>query len=152
MAIALTACGASGDNGKPNHGYGWDFDAQAESDLRVRWNGTQWPSLAYIDELYSITAACVGETAPAPLVIFVDEVPDGDSVIDVTGLAYLDTGTVVIQKHDSIHAVTANLRHEFVHWLLHYSGALTVAQQSAHDSPLFLECVVPTAGTPIAAP
>lgn len=147
VVAALVGCGQPTDN----HGYGWHYDAEAPSGLRVRWNGPAWPSLAYIDELWHITSACVGAAAPGPLVIFIDDVPD-QSLVDITGLTYLDTGTVLIQKRrdGAAYAVATVLKHEFVHWLMHYNGRLTAQQQLDHDAPEFLDCRLPSSGMPIA--
>mgnify|MGYP001574911751 CR=1 FL=1 len=131
----LLGCG-TGDN---NHGYGYEYDQIGATGLRVRWAGTQQPSLADIEKLYQETEACTGISASGPLVIFTDPVPSNGGV--VYGSIFLDTGTVFISTW--LNTVTwlnsLTYKHEFVHYLLHQSG-FDITANANHRSPLFTDC------------
>ena len=135
----MLGCGA-GDN---NHGYGYHYDQIGATGLRVRYAGTQLPSLADIEKLYQETMACTGISATGPLLIFTDPVPtSGDS--EVYGSVYLDTGTVFISTwlHTDTRLSSWTYKHEFVHYLLHQAG-FDPAANAAHQSPLFADCTQP---------
>lgn len=138
FVLAIAGCGS--EEGRDNHGYGWHYDSIGETGLRVRHiSGQTTPSLAEIEKLYRDTMVCTEIHAAAPLVIFVMSIGPYNR-----GITYLDTGTVIIatEINSNQSEMTWTHKHEFVHHLLHQSG-LSVKDNSAHQSNLFLNCTVP---------
>lgn len=138
--ILLFLAGCGSEEGRDNYGYGWHYDVQGASGLRVRYQkGQTEPSLADIEKLYSNTMSCTGINTTAPLIIFVESLGP-----HIRGTTYLDTGTMIIATaiNDIASAMTAVIKHEFVHHLLHQSGS-PVRENRNHQSNFFLDCVVP---------
>jgi hypothetical protein len=142
MILIAVLAGCGSETGQDNHGYGYQYDQDGATGLRVRWAGTQVPSLTNIEQLYQETMACTGITATGPLVIITEPIPSSSG--DVYGSVFLDTGTVFISSwlDTDIEASFWAYKHEFVHYLLHQSG-FDVTANAAHQSPLFYSCTQP---------
>lgn len=132
---ALAGCG-SGDK---NNGYGYYYDAEGASGLRVRWASEKTPSLADIEQLYQETMECTGLHATGPLVIITPE--------EEIGRTFLYSGTILIPASIQTWPISTGFwtyKHEFIHYLLHQNG-FDVTANADHLSPLFYTCVLPPA-------
>ena len=140
---AVTGCGR--EAGSNNHGYGYHFDEQGTSGLRVRFDGNTKPTLAEIESLYRQVEACTGIDTTGPLVIFSAVDMTGAQGEPIWGKTYLDTGTVIgaLRSNSTATSTTWALKHEFVHYLLHQSGFDYTANLN-HQSDFFLDCTVLT--------
>jgi hypothetical protein len=149
LLAALAGCGAQTID--DNHGYGYAFDEQAASGLRVRYANANPPRIATLDSLYVGVAICMGvEVLPTgPLVIL------KDGLIASAGhdaMTLLDTGTILQDSQITtfdwsdaaiefvVQARASTLNHEMVHFLLKETG-FPDDRNSAHDSPFFDSCV-----------
>lgn len=137
----LAACGANTD--RPDPGYG--FSEQGASGLRVRYSIAADPRIAWHEYVWEKVKGCTWLEAPAPIVIYVtDSGPycgyDGEYI---NGCALLQSGRVIMENQFSNGDMTPTVpvAHEFVHWLTHWNGTLTIEQQFNHESNLFLTCV-----------
>ena len=145
LLCLLVGCGEM----DTNHGYGYSYDEQGATGLRVRYLDETSPRLAFVEQMYRETMECTGVDAPGPLVIYVPRgtIKDADGM-NVNGRTYLDTGTILIDNDSCIIADVCKvlawqghvMKHEDVHWLLHWSGKLTEKQQYAHAAPEFDTC------------
>jgi hypothetical protein len=150
LALVLLGCA---NPAADNHGYGWHYDFETASGVRVRYDpgtlaGSATPS--YFETAYRETAAClhVSPVPPGPLIVIV---PPMALPLDHGGQTFLDTGLILIsdpwlQYELSLLAVPgrtvqSRLRHEIVHYLLIHLGA-SAAVQWAHDHPAFTTCTV----------
>lgn len=146
LCLLLVGCGTQES---PNHGFGYSYDEQGKTGIRVRYLDDTSPHLAFVEQMYRETMTCAGIDAPGPLVIFVPpgSIKDADN-INVNGKTYLDTGTIILDNDACINGVLCKIlafqghvmKHEDVHWLLHWSGKLTEEQQFAHDATEFTTC------------
>ncbi|MFQ5935403.1 MAG: hypothetical protein ACE5LB_03230 [Acidiferrobacterales bacterium] len=145
VAICLVAvgCDSEGDSdaAATNHGFGWHFEAQAANGLALRHEpGVVEPvDIAVLADIYEQTQACTGISAPAPFVIVVPERVDatGHPGGPANGLFFYQPPLILITQGWTW---TDAARHEFVHYLLAWSG-FPLQNNSAHDSPFFTDCV-----------
>lgn len=140
-----------------NHGYGWHYDWQGESGLRVRVeDGAERPQLDTIkpdqseedvaflltESAYLRTIECTRLAPPtfAPLVIFTANTLD---TADHAGQSryYRDTGLIVVR---SLPEYPRNwsivlFKHQLIHLLLHQAQA-PADQDESHGAAVFSEC------------
>lgn len=147
LLAVLAGCGEQAiDN---NHGYGWEFDAQSDNGMRLRYTpsvavGDSLSDVQQYDTAFAAVETCTGIAAPAPPFVIV--LPQGSLGTDsgggvVLGKYFRDpvlivtamTGQAVIDP--SIPLVP--FRHEVIHYLLDYS---TGDWDIDHHSTLFLLC------------
>lgn len=141
-AIALLAACGSNETAD-NHGYGWEFDEQAPSGLRVRYAGvTPRIEMSYIDALYAEVSQCTGVPAHGnPLIVFVESdalVMNGNYS---AGVIFRDTGLILIDKKaaaDYWYLFRSTARHELTHWLL--NGVIGDEDHRNHTSVFFASC------------
>lgn len=141
LVLLLVGCGQQQD--ETNHGYGWGYDQQSASGLRVRYVGQMLPPIELLDAAYLETAQCMQLEPPhGPLLIFANDVLDR---FNAEGTFFLDTGTAVIDSFLNDNAQTLNpyllwaFRHEMVHHILNETG-FPIQRNRAHDSPFFESC------------
>lgn len=151
VALLLAGCG-SGSNKKSddNYGLGFHYDIQGTSGVRLRYSSLGYPSITFVEIVYLSVQQCVGYNTPGPLVVFIDSVDDrvSSEIGSTTAGIYLDTGTIMLEHHLAQAGpgglnegqLKAILAHEFVHWITHRNGLLTISQQYQHDSTLFVDC------------
>ena len=144
LAVCLVAAGCGADDDEHaslksnNHGFGWHFEAQAANGVTLRNEpDVVGPvTVAVLADIYDQTQACTGLNAPGPFVIVVAGPVDGPGG-DYTGRTYYQPPLILITEGPSW---IDTARHEFVHYLLHQAG-FPRELNSAHDSPLFIDCV-----------
>lgn len=127
ILLLLAGCGGGPDD---NHGYGFAYDVQGASGLRLRFNPAepvdQRTPVEIFENTYMEVQKCAGLTAPAPMVIVVPEGTFGYS----GGHYYSDPPLVVV-------TALFMFKHEVIHYLLdHNTGNL----DPDHLSPLFTKC------------
>lgn len=143
-AILLLGCGQATVS-EDNYGYGWHYDVQSGSGLRVRYNGVNPQiDIIYIESLYVDVVNCVGTPAHGnPLLVFVDSSELGNNGNYSPGLIYRDTGLILIDKDtatDYWNWFRSTAGHEFTHWLL--NGVISDEEHRLHTSPIFSLCAV----------
>lgn len=134
--IFLFLAGCGSEDGRDNHGYGWHYDVQGETGLRVRYQpGQPSPGLPDIEQIYTAVMSCTGIHATGPLVIFIGLLEG------YRGFTYYDTGTIIISTEINTreYEMISILKHEFIHHLLHQSGFSETANTN-HQSNLFIDC------------
>lgn len=130
-AFVLLLAGCGGSDYHPaddNHGYGYSYDAQGASGLRLRVEPGAGPTSTANDyeAIYAELQSCVGITAPQPFVIVVTS----RSLDPAAGL--YKPGPPLILLTDVVF-----FRHEAIHYLLDHS---TDNPDRTHSSPLFARC------------
>lgn len=134
LLLVLAGCGSGGQDQPANHGYGFAYDVQGASGLKLRTsplapNGLADP--AFYEASFAKTEACSGLSAPPPFIII--------SVLDnYNGLYYSNPSLIVINPNilvDTIHDGTET--HEMIHYLLDVN---TGDPDQNHASPLFMKC------------
>lgn len=145
IVLLLAGCGQQGQDTN-NHGLGFEATAQGEYGIRLREPDSKVEVLAIAEVTYGKVQNHLGVTAPGPLIIFIESVDDRSTGgYQPFGLAYLDTGTIVIELHvlQSEGFLRAALAHEFCHWVTHYNDILTIDQQIRHEPEmLFINCTI----------
>ena len=131
MSFALAGCGVS-DESAHNHGYGFAFDVQGVTGLKVRYDPEelrqgflQTPTDVFEAQYFEVEE-CTGLTAPAPFVIVVSE----DALGDRGGFYYSDPPLITIKG-------LFIFKHEAIHYLMDYN---TGDLDSNHSSPLWAKC------------
>ena len=146
LLLCTLAVGCGSETGRNNHGLGYDYAQIGETGLRVRYEaGQTTPSLTDIETIFREVETCIGTKAMGPLVIFINFATAGIQYSDTSlGQTYLDTGTVMVNTAIATDEkyIYWTLKHEFIHYLLNSTG-LSYAENSAHQSPLFLDCGSP---------
>lgn len=152
--LLLFACEDTGAR-NDNHGYGWRYDWQGASGLRVRFeDSADLTSLSTIkvglddtrpfgaiEQTYLDTLSCSGHSAPvAPLVIITGAALD-PSEHDGQGRYYPDTGLIVVRSVQEYPRgwPLEVFKHQVVHFVLHQRDAST-DQNVNHGSALFSLC------------
>jgi len=122
LLLCLAGCGGgAGDEGSNNHGYGFAYDVQGATGLKLRYtpiltSADPMSNPIFLENIFAQVETCTGMSAPAPFVILV---PPGSMGIDP------DTGLTILGKTDR----DPNLiligdpdlsipRHEYIHYLL----------------------------------
>ena len=125
FVLSCVSCGSGGDGDSNNHGYGWEYDVQGASGLKVRYHpGATQTTVHMLETAYNEVQQCTGLTAPPPFVIFTDSLPD------VRGLYYWSPSLIAIETWFIF-------KHEAVHYLLDHN---TGNPDPAHNSELFAKC------------
>jgi hypothetical protein len=132
LVLLLAGCGSGGDNSLrvENHGYGFEFDAQGTTGLRLRSSGSAFSDVTYYEATFAEVKTCAGIEAPAPFVILT-------SLDGPTGVYYSAPSLILL---DMKHLSTENsslFKHEVVHYLLDHS---TGDADPNHTSALFAKC------------
>lgn len=141
LCLFLIACGSSEDSDN-NRALGNSYDVILSDGLRVRYSDPKNIQADVLSNLYHQVEACIGATAPAPLVIYIDSVDEHcKGGYHPNACVFLSSGTILVEN--SISDSPWPFVHETVHWITHWNGALTEQQQSDHDSALFLDCATP---------
>ena len=136
LALALAGCG--GDLAEDNHGYGWAYDLEGATGLRLRYSAAlppQDPSFVQqYEEAFAIIQACAGMTAPPPFIILVplDSLPPQPDGTEVRGRYYLNPSLLVVEGSGTGH--TSTVRHEAKH---HVLFSATGDADPFHRHPLF---------------
>lgn len=143
MVAAVVSCGGGDvDEAADNHGWGWHYDAQGETGIRLRNAQPERYSMAQYESDWVQVQSCMGIAVDeAPLVIQRQSLPLGDDFgpLDYGG-TYLDTGLILhyaaegMDTMDSKHA-----RHEFVHYIRMRQGAAD-AEHRTHDHWSYRNC------------
>ncbi len=138
LVLSLVGCGDAYDPAADNHGYGWAYDAEGETGLRLRWEPTvpaqPGIDLAWFETRYRETATCLG-IDPPPVGPFVIVIPY--PTVDGHGGWYWADPPLVLVTDGGFNVGFAEAymdnaaRHEFVHYLLGRTG---------HDHPGFAAC------------
>ena len=141
LLAALGACGGTGQEPLPCHGYGCGFDVEGPAGMRLRYTPAVEPSdpranVVFLEQLYRMVEDCAGIQAPAPFVV-VEK--DGALVSPVDGLQrhglyYSDPDLVLI---DDSAWTYWSLKHEAVHYLLYHALGNS---DPDHTSSLFAAC------------
>lgn len=98
LMLLLVSCGG-GDEGSNNHGYGFQYDVQGASGLKLR--GESDPSL--YEKHFAEVEACTGLSATPPFVIVQKlESLDGQ-YLSGPSLVLIDPSIVLVDKHEFIH-------------------------------------------------
>ncbi len=145
LALVLLL-GCAPDPAADNYGYGWAYDAEGETGLRLRVDvanpldrSTLEPieaTLATLEAAWLDTITCTGLPAhPGPLVVIVESGELGPN----RGYTYYDTRLVLLAMNWGGLWLVETARHEFVHLLLADHG-FPDGRNTAHDSPLFDAC------------
>ena len=133
ICLAVASCGGDGSSDDPNnHGFGWSFDVQGATGLKVRYDpeelkqGVPQTPVHIFENQYNEVQKCAALYAPPPFVIFV---PD-ESLPDNAGFYYSDPPLITIKG-------LFIFKHEVVHYLLDYN---TGDLDPSHASPLWGHC------------
>ena len=134
LLALLTGCGNYQPDeslqSQDNHGYGWEFDVQGESGLKLRYSpwlpGGPLADVTRYERDFAFVESCTGISAPAPFVI-IGKIP---------GFFYEDPSLIVIDEYG---LDTRAYTHEIVHYLLKVS---TGSPDPEHQSPFFETCVL----------
>jgi hypothetical protein len=139
LLLVLAGCGGGGAD-DDNHGYGFEYDVQGVTGLRLRHSPAVTPGgtvAAVISEptlyetAFAEVQACTGLSAPAPFVILVNELGGN------TGFYLSNPSLILVDVRYIGPFDTRALKHEMVHYLLdHSTGHL----DPNHDSPAFELC------------
>lgn len=130
--MAVTGCGGGSVDQDNNHGFGWQFDVQGSSGLRVRYDpeelrrGFLQTPIHIFESQYNEVQKCAGFYAPPPFVIFVSD----ESLPDYGGFYYSDPPLITIKG-------LFIFKHEVIHYLLDYN---TGNLDPSHASPLWGRC------------
>lgn len=126
LGVALLLLAGCGGSESDNHGYGFAFDVQGATGLKLRFNHSEPPDqrtpVWIFESRYMDVQKCTGLTAPPPMVI--------DSANGDPGIYYSDPPLIVVTK---LYA----FNHEVIHYLLDYT---TGDPDSNHKSMLFKKC------------
>lgn len=128
LLVFLAGCGSSGEENSNNHGYGFEFDLQGATGLKLRYTpvlqaGSQFAGAEFYESEFQRVEDCTGIQAPAPFVIVVGNL--------TTGGRY-HSGPPLILLLDATW-----FGHEAIHYLLDHS---TGNPDTNHNSPLFNQC------------
>jgi len=143
LLLAALGCGGGAEQEPtPCHGYGCEFNVQGAAGMRLRYAPVVQPSdpranVAFLEQLYQMVESCAGIQAPAPLVVIEKE---GTLVSPLDGLQhhglyYSDPDVMLVD--DGVWTYWS-LKHETVHYLLHYALGNS---DPDHTSSLFTTCV-----------
>jgi hypothetical protein len=127
-----------------DHGFGWQYDVQGATGLRLRYSPVFAPDSPLADvtkyeQIFAEVKACTGLTASAPLVI---AVPFGSLGLQPNGSRYagkyfMQPALIVVSGFAGSD-ILFYYRHELVHHLLFES---TGDPDERHTSPFFSACV-----------
>ena len=134
LVVFLAGCGSSGEDSPDNHGYGFAYDAQGASGLKLRYTpvlqpGDQYTDAAWYETEFENVKQCTGISAPPPPFVIV--LPEG-ALVNHIGYHYSDPSLIVVTNF----YVLVAFRHEAIHYLLGYTGD----SDPNHVSPLFTKC------------
>lgn len=130
LVLLLVGCGQSQNS--DNYEYGWNYDEQGTTGIRVRYSEYS-PSLSDIEAMYNSLCACLGVTPPpGPLIIFAP-LPNG-----IFGKYLYDTRTIIVD--DTLSPPDFYLRHEMKHHVLSYAG-VPFDENDSHEHIAFLTCL-----------
>lgn len=126
FVIFLAACGSGNDQPNDNHGYGFQFDVQSTTGMKLRGAA----DIHVLDVAYEFVEGCTGLSAPPPFVIIVapHSLDDGQ-----WNGAYWDDPPLVLLDPSEGDAS----KHEFIHYL---QDVVQHVQDTNHTSPLFAKC------------
>ena len=148
VVLALTGCGASGDESVPacTPGYNTDTEILGETGLLLVPSLNMHVTFAQMEQLYIETEACLGVLAPGPIVTFYSfQLAGIPAYAGGWGFAHglsqvsINTDSPYDRRNCAFDANT--LRHEFVHHLLHASE-FPLEDNIDHLTPLFGLCGV----------
>lgn len=145
IGLAVAACGGMSSEDANNHGFGWQFDVQGPTGLKVRYDpaelkqGFPQTPIHIFENQYNGMQKCAGLYAPPPFVIFVTE----ESLPNNGGWYYSSPPLITIKG-------LFVFNHEVLHYLLDMN---TGDLDPNHLSPLWQKCVSPQAAPlPVAPP
>jgi len=138
--VVLIGCGndsnQENDSGN-NFGYGFHFDVQGSTGLKVRWENTSGLGLSTLEDIYIGIMSCAGATVTGPLLIFQ---PDIQERFGHVGVYFYNTNTVAIDSDQPLNSTGQEvLRHEYTHHVLKLSGA-DFNQNENHGHVAFTNC------------
>jgi len=139
-AITITGCSVdnSGYCGEINT---YDKEMTDSTGIVLEPGGDMYVSFETVSRLYQDTQACMGMTAPAPTVAYIDF---RQRIGSIGGWGvYIVSGQVVWLNTAIDEYIPRNcasdietLKHEYVHHILH----LNIDDASGHSSPMFATC------------
>lgn len=132
--LLLSACGSVGDTSSANHGYGFEYDVQGTTGLKLRYTPTltaadPLSNPIFVENIYAQVQACTGMSAPPPFVIMVAA---GSLPNNWIGETQMDPSLVLIGS-TTVEAPSV-MRHELIHHLL---GATTGNLDAGHTNNFF---------------
>ena len=135
ILLLLGGCGGGGEGPAQdtNHGYGFQYDVQGVTGLKLRYSGAP-PNLAfmqdttYYETAFSQVEACSGLQAPAPFIILLKEL-DNDGY-------YWSKPSLILLKTSPYPSI---IKHEMIHYLLDVN---TGDLDPTHKSHLFTDCTL----------
>jgi len=143
--LLLVGCGGADVNSDNNHGFGFEFDAQGESGMKLRSSPhnvqpTEFSTVEYYEGQFTELLKCTGLDAPVPPFVILDEVLDRElfgkdpSGVTLAGWAFVDPPLIVLDfRYGYL------FKHEALHYLLDYT---TGNSDPNHSSPLFSLCTI----------
>jgi hypothetical protein len=139
--VVTAGCGVEEQSNSDNHGFGWEYQAQAANDLKLRNEPdvVEPIPLDVLADIYDQTQACTGISAQGPFVIVVSQPVDdqGRPGGQSPGLTFYEPPLILIMQGATWVGIA---QHEFVHYLLEQNG-FPLERNDAHDSPFFSDCV-----------
>lgn len=138
ITTLLAACGGGGErqNEPPNnHGYGFHFDVQGASGLRLRYTPTlnasnAQASAAFYEDVFLNVMRCTGISVEMPPFVIIVPVGSLDGVTKRSGLYFSNPPLIVVES-------AVAFEHEAIHYL---REKLNGDPDGAHTSPMFGNC------------
>ena len=140
VLVLLAGCGSGGEE-PDNHGYGFQYDVQGPTGLKLRYKDALDPNQDY-KQMFSTTPyyetafagveACTGLQASAPFIVLAKPGTLHTKGEEVDGFYYSNPSLIVADA-----SYIAIIRHEMIHYLLDMA---TGNPDTEHRSHFFTDC------------